>query len=147
MFLLFIIFNGKARSQFFDSSLNNYRSKVAAFLRANNGVIDPVSSDSIYFRVIYSTPLDTFCNGRLIFYMFGFMGSHERKYLGILSRGKLSLLPTKDFNVEFDQIVPFLGNCTEVRTVEDFSRFMLKVKSIYDYNRNPPWRQKNKFIK
>ena len=115
-----------------DSKLRSHQNQIITFLK-NNGETDNSFSLDYYKQYLISGKICTI-NKNTVFYKLGLSSTHTKMYLAVFSNNKLIIYPTKNFAIEFDDILvklqSFKLELTNIKLIE----CMKDIKFLYDTN-------------
>jgi hypothetical protein len=123
-------------AQQFDNKIDNFRTQIIQSFKEYGEISNKKEVDSLQFKYLYSRRLAK-VNSKIIYYEIGRMTNHGYKFLAIYNDGKLTVLPSKNFNDEFTKIITPLENIKRRKT--DCFNLLKSIQKIYNYNNNPPW--------
>ena len=135
-------FLNEAKSQILDKPLNNYKKFIWQKFNSYGEIDDTSKKFSDIENLIYSRELNKPAKDiKIRYFEIGLTVSHGYKYVGILSKGKLSILPSRNFANEYDSIkIPLQKLNIDFRGRRYIS-FLRDIKNIYNYNFAPPWKR------
>jgi hypothetical protein len=142
LFYLLIIYSANINAQLIDAPLQKYKVQIYKEL-IKFGEIDSLRKFEDVVDVIYTTEINIpFKFPKTTYYEIGITTDHGYKYLGIIHKNNFTLLPTKSFEDDYNEIVNPFKNSKLVVQINFFVAFLSTIKEMYDYNLNPPWKKK-----
>ena len=132
LYLILFIFNTNLYSQMLDSKLMSHQSQIITFLKNNGETNDSFSLD--YYKQYLISGEICNINKKTVFYQLGLSSTHSKRFVAVLSNNKLIIYPTKNFAIEFNDILlklqSFKLELTNIKLIECIK----DIKFLYDTN-------------
>ncbi len=133
-YLTLFIFHTNLYSQMLDSKLMRHQSQIMTFLK-NNGEINDSLSQDYYKQYLISGKICSI-NKKTVFYQLGLSSTHSKRFVAVLSDTEMTIYPTTNFAIEFNDILLKLQSVKLELTNGNLIECIKDIKFLYDLNQS-----------